>query len=406
MFDPVTLEMLIAMPNQYLVLVLVFVGAFSNAATVPFMGLFIIEDLHKSPMMISLYSLVATVLAVAANRYFGKKIDQGWDIRRLLLASILCYLAAMSSLLLMPSYWTLVSMFAVCLAIANTAVGTILSFARFYSDQSHLDTAKFNSRVRAMMSLAWMIAPALCFALAGIYGHMIVFQLALLIGCVWLLVWHFTLRQPFRRTRPAHADSPSATAVAEQHFNFPLWAATVACFFIALGNSLALAASPLFMIKEAHLPDFAPGLSLSVKCFFEVVVILSTPKLLKRLGIRNAMIFASFLAVVCYSYLSTISSLTELAIAGAIEGTYFGIFAAVSITFMQSFARGFIGNAMSLYTNSMFLSGLVGGSLMGVIASYTDYRTAVLSASLAAVAGIITLVATRRTDREAEELPA
>ena len=401
------MRVFLAMPNQYLVLVLVFVGAFSNAATVPFMGLFIIEDLQQSPMMISLYSLVATILAVAANRYVGKKIDQGWDIRVLLLASILSYIAAMCSLLVATSYWTLVSIFAACLAIANTSVGTILSFARFYSDQSDLDGPKFNARVRAMMSLAWMIAPALCFALGGLYGHMVVFKLAVVIGGVWLLVWHITLKQPFRRTLPSYADSQQASAAAAAaHFNFPLWAATVACFFIALGNSLALAASPLFMIKEIHLPDYAPGLSLTVKCFFEVVVILGTPGLLKKMGARNAMNLASFLAVVCYSYLSTISSLTELVIAGAIEGTYFGIFAAVSISFMQSFARGFIGNAMSLYTNSMFLSGLVGGSLMGIVASYSDYRTAVLSASLAAVAGIITLVATRRTDSEAEELPA
>ncbi len=396
----------IVMPNQYLVLILVFVGSFSNAATVPFMGLFIIEDLQKSPMMISLYSLVATVLAVAANRFVGKKIDQGWDIRKLLLASILCYLAAMSSLVVVTSYWTLVTIFAACLAIANSAIGTILSFARFYSEQSHLDFAKFNSRVRAVVSLAWMIAPALCFALAGVYGHMIVFELAVAIGCVWLFVWSITLKQPFRRTYPADAVSTAASAEATSHFNFPLWAATVACFFIALGNSLALSSAPLFMIKEVHLPDYAPGLSITVKCFFEVVVILGTPGLLKKMGVRNAMILASLLAVICYSYLSTISSLTEMSIAAAIEGTYFGIFAAVSITFMQSFARGFIGNAMALYTNSMFLSGLVGGSLMGIIASYSDYRTAVLSASLAAVAGIITLVATRRTDAEAEELPA
>ncbi len=394
------------MPNQYLVLVLVFVGSFSNAATVPFMGLFIIEDLQKSPMMISVYSLVATVLAVAANRFVGHKIDQGWDIRKLLFASILAYLAAMSSLLFVTSYWTLVTMFAACLAIANTAIGTILSFARFYADQSHLDSAWFNSRVRAMMSLAWMVAPALCFALASVYGHMIVFQLAVAIGCVWLVVWSITLKQPFRRTHPAHQDSAAASAAAASNFNFPLWAATVACFFIALGNSLALSSAPLFMIKEVHLPDYAPGLAITVKCFFEVVVILGTPGLLKKMGARNAMILASLMAVVCYGYLSTITSLAEMSIASAIEGTYFGIFAAVSISFMQSFARGFIGNAMALYTNSMFLSGLVGGSLMGIIASYSDYRTAVLSASLAAVAGIITLVATRRADREAEELPA
>ncbi|WP_316861434.1 MFS transporter [uncultured Cohaesibacter sp.] len=392
------------MPNQYLVLVMVFTGSFANAATMPFIGLFIIEDLNRSPLMISVFSVLATTMTILANRYVGQGIDNGWDIRRLLMVSILSYLVAMGSLLIYTSYWTLITIYALCLAIANTAPGTILSFARFYSDQNKLDTAKFNSRVRAMMSLAWMIAPALCFALAGILGHMIVFQLAFAVGCLWLLAWFITFRQPFRRTWTSNASLARNEQV--HNFNFPLMAATIACFFISLGNALALASSPLFLIKEAHLPEVAPGLSLTVKCFFEVIIILGTPKLLKRFGSRNAMILAGFLGVVCYCYLSTVSSMAEMVLAAAIEGTYFGIFAAVSITFMQSFARGFIGNAMSLYTNSMALSGLFGGSIMGIIASISDYRTAVLSSSVALIAAIITLVVTRGTDRQSEEQPA
>ena len=85
-------------------------------------------------------------------------------------------------------------------------------------------------------------------------------------------------------------------------------------------------------------------------------------------------------------------------VGSALEGLYYGIFAGVGITFVQSFAAGRVARATSLYMNGLFLGGLVAGSSMGLIAQMFDFRTAIQLASLGAIAAFVVLVVTRRSD--------
>ena len=393
------------MPNRYFILALMFVGAACTAATVPFMGLFIVEGLGKPPWMISIFSALQTVQILFVNRYVGRKIDEGGDIRFYLLCSILAFLAGVGSLLLLTSYWTLLTLYAVGLAISGSSVSIMFSFARFYAEQQQIDTIKFNAEVRALSSLAWMIAPACSFAMSGLWGHMIVFKAAFGLGFVWLLIWRLTFSQPF--TKAADPGQPNnLTGDHPNHFNAPLWAAAATCLFLSIANALVLSASPLYYIHEVRLPAAAPGLALSVKCLVEVVIILAAPRVMRRFGLRNALLLSALVALVCFIYLSQIQSMPEMFVANALEGAYYGIFAAVGVSFVQSFANGRIGHATSLFSNSLFLGGMIGGALMGVIADLTDYRSAILAASAAAVATIMTLILTRHLAKEAEPLSA
>ena len=395
------------MPNRYLVLLLMFVGASSTAATVPYMGLFIVEKLQMEPWTISVFSALETMMVLFVNRYLGRQIDEGGDIRLFLCISITAYIIGVIAMLIAPSYWTLIGVYAPGLAIASGSVSTMFSFVRFYAERNHINILKFNMQVRAMASLAWMIAPAATFTLAGLWGHMIVFQAALGLGVLWLLVWRITFRAPFRRTEPMIAGgAASAVGITTLAFNSSLWIAAAVCLCLSVGNALVLSASALYYVQEVGLPHYAPGLALSMKCFVEVVIILGAPKVLRWAGLRNSLIFSALLGVICFIYLAQIGSMHDMLVAAALEGAYFGIFAAVGVPFVQSFARGRIGHATSMFSNSIFLGGMIGGSLMGLIASVSDYRTVILSACVAAIAAAVTLLLTRRSDQEAEQLAA
>ncbi|WP_373235409.1 MFS transporter [Cohaesibacter celericrescens] len=394
------------MPNRYLILALMFFGMFSTAATVPYMGYFIVEGLGKEPWMISIYAVLVTSMILVVNRFLGRRIDEGGDIRAYIFWAIIAYIVALAALLVFTSYWTLISIYAAGISVASGSMSVMFSFARIYADASHIDAIKFNAQIRAMASLAWMIAPAGSFTMAGLWGHMIVFQVALGLGFLWLLVWHLTLKSPFRRISSHSGASLNQTTSLRTDFNSAIWIAAAVCLFLSLGNSLVLSASPLYLIKEIHLPASAPGLSLTVKCFFEVIIILGTPNLIKKIGLRNALIVSSMLAVASSIYLAQIKTMTEMFIAAAIEGTYFGIFAAVGVSFVQSFSRGRIGHATSIFSNGLFMGSMIGGSMMGILANFTDFRTVILCASLPAILAAITLVFTRGSDSEAEKLPA
>ena len=377
-------------------LVLLLVGVMSTSAIVPFMGVYIVEGLGKDPWMISVYSAMTLVVALFVNRRFGEWIDQGRRVAPLVLVCIIAFFIANCAILIVQSYWVLVSVAFLCFGVASAALSTMYSFGRLYAEREGLNIVRYNSYLRSMTSLGWMISPALAFFVAGQFGHVAVFKVALGMAALWFILWYFVMPADFA-VEPRAAPGVAAAAEPEA-FNRPLWYAAIACFCFSLAHILCSNALPLFYIQEVGLPTFAPGLSFSVKTFVEIIAILSSPVLIRRVGARNALLGAAVLGLVAFLVLSSVSNLTTMIVGSALEGLYYGIFAGVGITFVQSFAAGRMARATSLYMNGLFLGGLIASSSMGLIAHFYDFRTAIQLASLGAVAAFAVLLATRRSD--------
>ena len=67
------------------------------------------------------------------------------------------------------------------------------SHGRLYAEQQGLDITRYNSYLRAMTSLGWMIAPAISFLIADLIDAWAVFKTALLFWLLWVLFWLFTM---------------------------------------------------------------------------------------------------------------------------------------------------------------------------------------------------------------------
>ncbi|WP_306257791.1 MFS transporter [Pararhizobium sp. IMCC21322] len=377
-------------------LVLLLVGVMSTSAIVPFMGVYIVEGLGKDPWMISVYSAMTLVVALIVNRRFGEWIDQGRRVAPLVLVCIVAFVIANCSILIVQSYWVLVSVAFLCFGVASAALSTMYSFGRLYAEREGLNIVRYNSYLRSMTSLGWMISPALAFFVAGQFGHVAVFKVALGMAALWLILWYFVMPADFA-VEPRVA-SGVATDAKPEAFNRPLWYAATACFCFSLAHILCSNALPLFYIQEVGLPTFAPGLSFSVKTFVEIIAILSAPVLIIRFGARHVLLGAAVLGLVAFWVRSSVSNLTTMIVGSALEGLYYGIFAGVGITFVQSFAAGRMARATSLYMNGLFLGGLIASSSMGLIAHFYDFRTAIQLASRGTIAAFAVLLATRRSD--------
>lgn len=379
-------------------LVLLLVGVLANSAIVPFMGVYIVEGLGKDPWMISVYSSLTLLVAVTVNRRFGEWIDEGQPIAPLVLLCIAAFVVANSAILMVQSYWIVVSVASLCFGVSSGALSTMYSYGRLYAERAGLNIQRYNSYLRSMTSLGWMLSPALAFFVAGQFGHVAVFKVALVVAGLWALLWYLVMPKDFAAdARPA---AQNEVPIGRGGINRPLWYAGLACFFFSFAHILCSSALPLFYITEVGLPTYAPGLSFSVKTFVEIGAILSAPWLIERIGARNALLGAAVLGIVAFMVLAAVSNLPQMIAGSALEGLYYGVFAGVGITFVQSFAAGRVARATSLYMNGLFLGGLIAGSSMGLIAQIYDFRTAIQMASLGAVAAFVVLFATRRTDAE------
>lgn len=371
-------------------------GVICNAAIIPYMGVHIVQTLGKEPWMISIYAMITLTLTLIVNRQYGEWIDQGRRIAPLLLWSICAFAVAIISILLIPTFWVLVCFASPLFAISNASVSTMYSFGRLLAEREGLDIPRYNAYLRAMTSLGWMLAPAASFYIASVTGGLSVFWFALGLCTLWASLWWYVTPKDFASEQSQTKEYASGS-IEDKH-NRPLWLAAGVCLAFALAHSMSMSALPLFYIREAGLPTYAPGLSLSVKTSVEIVAILFAPKIMERLGAGNALRFAAILAMLTFLILARVTSLPMMFIGAALEGLYYGLFAAIGLSFVQSFADGRMARATSLYMNSLFLGGLLASPLMGLIAQFISFGMAVQLSIIWAIVAFIILTRMKNAD--------
>ncbi|SFK26990.1 MFS transporter [Celeribacter neptunius] len=363
-------------PKAFAPLLLLLTGTCATASLIPFMGVYIVEGLGKAPLHITLYALVVLPLTLLTNRHFGERIDRAKPIAPLILISLIAYVIAALSNLVLHSYLALVLIAAPCMALANGAVSSMYSYGRLMAEREGWEVARYNSYLRATTSLGWMIAPALAYSLAGAFGHRWVFALGLGFATLWFLIWLVTMPKSF--AAPARDRGAQA---GEEALRGPLWLAAAVCFLIALAHVTATGAIPLFVLSELGLPAATPGMMLSVKTAMEIAVILFTPVILKRLGARGALSLSGGLAMVVYGMFANAQTQVQVLILAGFEGVYYGVFAAVGLIYMQGFAGERLGGATALYMNALFLGGLIANLVMGAVAQVRGFGASLLTAS-------------------------
>ncbi|MEM7317849.1 MAG: MFS transporter, partial [Pseudomonadota bacterium] len=363
-----------------------------SAALIPFMGVFIVEVLEQEPWMISLYAAITLTLTLGVNRHFGERIDRGVRIAPMVLLSICAFVLGVSAILVVWNYTILLLVAAPCFALSNGAVSTMYSFGRLSAERNGWNIERFNSYLRATTSLGWMISPAVAFMVADAFGAQAVFLAALSLAVIWAMIWWRVMPKSFAGQPTQKSDQRDSDKNGVQ---VGLWGAAAVCLCFSLAHVMTASALPLFYIREAGLPVFSAGLSFSIKTFVEILAILSTPWILSRLGIHNSLCLAAAVALAAFLVLSQVSSLPMLVSGAALEGLYYGLFAAVGLLYVQGFAHGRLGRATSLYMNSLFLGALLASPLMGSIAQFFSFRTVIQISALPIFAAVIALVLLR-----------
>jgi SET family sugar efflux transporter-like MFS transporter len=385
--------------SAHLILLSLFVTALGNSAMIPFMAYFIMQELHLSALHVTGYSVAASLLTMLCNRVVGERIDRGGRIVDYVVIGNVGLMTASLAVLIMPAYPVVLLAAAPCLALAGAGISAVYILGRLFAERNGLDVQRFNAKVRTMVSTGWMFGPALSYLIAARGGSFYVFVFVLILAIAALATTLVSLPRDFRADR----REPRATSEATRWFdNRTLWLAAAACFLFNIAHVLCASALPLFYIREAHLPVYAPGLSLTFKCLAEVVAIMGSPYITERMGRRNALYLSAIAGMAAFAVLHEATSLPLMALGALMEGAYFGLFAGVAVSFMQGFARGRIGRATSLYMNSLFLSSLTASTLTGVIATAFSFQAAIAAAGVAMTAALAMLFLTRRADAEAE----
>ena len=172
------------------------------------------------------------------------------------------------------------------------------------AERHSIERSRFNAYMRATSSTAWMLGPAITFLLADQISTQAVFVTAFSMTVIWLCLWWLVLPHNVTAAKAVLSETADAT---EDNSN-ALWLAAAFIFCLSLAHSLTFTSLPLFYVQEVGLPGYAPGIAFSMKTFIEVIAVFSTPVLITRFGMRNALLATTLLAVATIQFLALVSS--------------------------------------------------------------------------------------------------
>lgn len=376
-------------------LLLLFCGTVCSAMILPFMGFFLVESLGYAPWVLSVYSVIAVSLTLLANRQFARRIDQGERVFPLVGFAVAGYIVASLALLLSPSLWTVLTLGVVGFGVSSSAISTMFSLGGSLAERHHIERSRFNAYMRATTSTAWMIGPATTFLVADLVSVRAVFAVALGMSVLWMALWWFTLPRDITAAAQPKSVAADGPATASRH----LWLAAAFVFCLSLAHSLTFTSLPIFYVQEVGLPGYSPGLAFSIKTFVEVFAILGTPMIISRFGMRRALLATSLLAVVTIQILASVQSFPQMLAGAALEGLYYGFYASLGISYVQSFAKDRPASTTALYWNILMVTGLLAGPVVGLVAQAYNFQTVIHVASGVALAAVAVLLANRSPDR-------
>ncbi|MEK0163928.1 MFS transporter [Phaeobacter sp. A36a-5a] len=379
-----------AVTARLLFLLLLFCGTICTAMIVPFMSYFLVRGLGYEPWIISVYAGMAISLTLVANRQFARRIDAGARVFPLIGLAAAGFVFAAGSLALLPALWVVLTAGVIGFGISSSAVSTMFSLGGSLAERHKVERVRFNAHMRATTSTAWMIGPAVTFLIADGIGLRAVFVMAVAVSMVWISLWWFTLPRDITAMpgRAPAQDSAGQTAVAPQG----LWLAAGFVFCLSSAHSLTFSALPIFYVEEVGLPGYAPGFAFSIKTFVEVIAIFSTPWVIARIGMWRALLVVTGLAVVTIQLLAAVQSFPQMLAGAALEGLYYGFYASLGISYVQSFAPDTPARATAIYWNTLMVSGVMAGPAVGLIAQAYDFQTVIRCASAVAVVAAAVLI--------------
>jgi SET family sugar efflux transporter-like MFS transporter len=380
--------------------VLLGLAMLANAAMVPLVPYALATRLGWPLWLVGAYSFAVMVVTMTVNQRFSSIVDTAK--RR----SILCLvcgafqvagaLAAMAAL--NGAVWLLV------LAVLGTAVGgaaapIYYTLGRLITQADCRDSSTVNSVLRVVTSAAWVVGPAISFAVVGsggITAAFVVIATMAGVGAVVVLIAASWLdERSARGSQSPPADPAAGSGSALPGFAdrvLPHLSAFVVVFLFSFAHISTATSLPLLLVRRFSVPESATGLLLGLKAAMEMVTILATPLLMRRWGARMTLTVAGAGALVAYGSYLLGSGLTGALIGSVAEGAYYGVFAATALTWVQSLPGMRLGRATGFYMNGIYAGVLIGAPVSGIVASYNLGGIAALSL-IAAVGASVALQA-------------
>jgi SET family sugar efflux transporter-like MFS transporter len=345
-------------------------------------SLFLSDEVGATPLMIGLFFAGRAVMEIASDLVVGAMSDRIGSRRALLaLCSLLSAVGALSYAVF-RDYYLLFAAAAVFFGIGSACFSQLFAYTREFADNRAMNATFFNSALRSVTSLAWIVGPPLGFLLIDVrgFGTLFLTASALYLAAGALCLW----RLPDLRVEQGGAAAGSPYRGIGRRSAL-LMAAVVLLLAV---NSIYQIDIALFVTKDLHFAAGFTGVLLGVASALEIPVMMYLGSRAERFGKWRLVLVGACCAVLFFAALPNVHSAWLLVLLQLPNAVWTSIVLSIPVTILQDAMADRVGAASALYSSSFKAGILLGGATAGTVtqwAGFTDvfWACALLSAAAA-----------------------
>ncbi|MFE1834061.1 sugar efflux transporter [Streptomyces sviceus] len=346
-------------------------------------SLFLAEEIGVGPMLIGLFFLGRGVLGVLSGLAFGALSDRIGNRRILLALCTLLSAVGTFAYVVVRDYYLLFAFGAVFFALGSACFPQLLAYTREFAENRSLDATFFNSLLRALTSLAWVVGPPIGFLLIDSQGFGVMY---LAVTMMYVLAGVLCLR--------LLPNGPAPTAVQPAVVGSPFaglgrssWTMLVATVLLLAVNSVYQIDIALFVTEQLAYGTSFTGLLLGLTSALEIPVMMYLGARAERIGKRRLVTYAAGCATLFFGALPLAESRLALLALQVLNAFFMAVVLTIPVTILQEAMPDRVGVASSLFTGAFQVGVMLGGATAGAVIAWTGYgRVFWVCALLAALA--------------------
>ena len=365
-------------------MILTFFSGLGSALFIPTLSLFLTNEVHASPLSVGLFYTINACSGILLSQLLARYSDRYGHRKRLVLVCLA--MGTMNCLLFdwCRNYVILASLGIFLLSLSAAAIPQTFAIARDYKDRAGERSVMFTSIMRAQMSLAWVIGPAMGFGIVAAYGFTTLFILGM---CIYVIGFIIALLNLPNLTHTPYTHKAEHKGIRANLDVFKLFLASTLMWAC---NSMYIISMPLYVSHQLGLPQELAGWMMGTAAGLEIPIMLLSGYLTKYCRMRTLLIGACLAAMVFYIGMYFMSSQYALLALQFGNAIFIGILGGLGMVYFQDLMPGRSGQATTLSTNAIYTGNVIAGALAGTLAEYFGYSSIFLVATvLIAIAAFI-----------------
>ncbi|GGL05979.1 MFS transporter [Sphaerisporangium melleum] len=391
-----------------------------GAMVVPTVSLFLSDAVHATPFMIGAFIAGRAIAEIATDLSVGVLSDRVGNRRIVLGVCALFAAGGALCYLLLRDYWLLLVSSAVMFGLGGATFPQMYAYTRELAEFRGHGVTFFNSAMRAVTSLAWIVGPPLAFGLIALRGFETLYAVAAVLYAIGGVICFIGLPNTDRRRAPAPESTSSIisgdAAAADQPADAPprpkagnpfsglparVKALLVTIVLLLAVNAMYQFDIALYITKDLGMDESFTGLVLGLGSALEIPAIMYIGAKADRIGHWRVVIGAAVCAIVFFVAMPFAHTQWALLLLQVPNAIWTAVALSIPVTILQDSMPDRPGVASSLYSSAFKAGMFLGGIVAGIVAQYVGFTNVFWACATLSAFALLSVLLRGNTPRPA-----